>query len=61
MSYYTIWIPTQEYYNYCEISGPQGRGYEEYCLLGCDTLKSGRSLPTFQRIVLHISPGLKSQ
>jgi hypothetical protein len=35
-----------------EISGSHGGEYEDDCLLGCCTLQSGRSLPTFQKYLL---------
>jgi hypothetical protein len=39
------------------IWGSHGGEYEEGCLLGCSTVKSGRSLPTFQRSLLPPSSG----
>jgi hypothetical protein len=35
-----------------EISGPHSGVYEDDCLLGCCSVWSGRSLPTFQRCLL---------
>jgi hypothetical protein len=40
-----------------EISGSQDCEYEDSCLLGCCTVKSGRNLPTFQRCLLPSSSG----
>jgi hypothetical protein len=39
-----------------EISDSLGGGYEDGCLLGCCTLYSGRSLPTFQRCPVSEAP-----
>jgi hypothetical protein len=36
---------------------PSGSESEDGCLLGCSTVKSGRSLPTFQRTLLSTSSG----
>jgi hypothetical protein len=40
-----------------EISGSQGGEYEDGCLMGCCAVKSGRSLPTFQRCLMPPSSG----
>jgi hypothetical protein len=40
-----------------EISGSHGSEYEDDCLLGCCAVKSGRSLPTFQRCLVPLSSG----
>jgi hypothetical protein len=42
----------------CDISGFHGGEYEDGCLLGCCTLWTGRSLPTFQRCLLPPSSRL---
>jgi hypothetical protein len=36
----------------CATGGSHNSDYENYCLLGCDAVQSGRSLPTFHRNVL---------
>jgi hypothetical protein len=40
----------------CDIWGSHAGEYEDYCLLGCDTVQSGRSLPMFRRNLLLPSP-----
>jgi hypothetical protein len=39
------------------IWGSHGSEYEDGCLLGCNTMQSGRSLPAFQRSLLPPSSG----
>jgi hypothetical protein len=43
--------------NPCSIWGSHGGEYEDGCLLGCSTVQSGRSLPTFQSSLLPPSSG----
>jgi hypothetical protein len=41
----------------CRIWGSHAGEYEDGCVLGCSAVKSGRSLPTFQRSLLPPSSG----
>jgi hypothetical protein len=45
----------------CWIWGPHNGGYEEFCLLGCNTMWSTEKHPVFWRNVLPPSSGLKNE
>jgi hypothetical protein len=41
-----VWEVGNTFSVLCEVWGSHGSDYEDYCLLGCDAVQYGRSLPT---------------